>query len=305
MDVPAAQSLRIGDWIIHPSGQMVRNGETVRVEARTLRLLLCLAARPGEVVSIDELLDAAWAGVVVTPDSVYQAVATLRRILGDDAKQPRYIATAQRLGYRLVAPVSRVTETPLAAPDPPASDTPRPDPAARGRALRPLPAVAALCGLLGAGLWALGLGDHPQHAPVTTLARAPEIPQRSVAVLPFRDLTTQAMNAEYFADGMTEALIDKLSQIPGMRVPSPASSFYFKDKQLPVAEMAKSLGVAYVLDGSLRKSDTTLRIAARLLRADDGYVVWSNSYDRPFEHELAVQDEIAAEVAKALRASIP
>jgi TolB-like protein len=122
--------------------------------------------------------------------------------------------------------------------------------------------------------------------------------------LPFLDLTTQEMNEEYFADGMTEELIDKLSKIPGLRVPPPTSSFYFKGKQIPVADIAKSLAVTYVLDGSVRKSDATLRIAVRLIRADDGYVVWSETYDRPLDDKLKVQDDIAGEVAKALRATI-
>lgn len=82
----------------------------VRVEERTLRLLLELARRPGEVVGINDLLERVWAGVTVTPDSVYQSVASLRRQLGDDPKQPRYIATVPRLGYRLVAPVAPWTE---------------------------------------------------------------------------------------------------------------------------------------------------------------------------------------------------
>ena len=123
-------------------------------------------------------------------------------------------------------------------------------------------------------------------------------------MLPFLDLTTQDMNEEYFADGMTEELIDRLTRIPGLRVPGATSSFYFKGKHLKVAEIAKSLGVLYVLDGSIRKSDDTLRVAARLIRADDGYVIWSETYDRPFDNKLKVQDEIASEVAKALRASI-
>jgi TolB-like protein len=111
------------------------------------------------------------------------------------------------------------------------------------------------------------------------------------------------MKEEEFADGMTEELIDKLSKIPGLRVPSPTSSFYFKGKQIPVADIAKSLGVAYVVDGSVRKSGARLRVAARLMHAENGYVVWSETYDRPFTDRLTVQDDIAGEVTKALNAS--
>jgi transcriptional activator of cad operon len=126
---------------------------------------------------------------------------------------------------------------------------------------------------------------------------------KSIAVLPFLDLT-EKMNEEPFADGMTEELIDRLSKIPGLRVPPPTSSFYFKGKQLSVADIAKTLGVAYVLDGSVRKSGARMRIAARLIRADSGYVVWTETYDRPQGDILWIQDDIAGEVTKALKTSI-
>jgi TolB-like protein len=96
-------------------------------------------------------------------------------------------------------------------------------------------------------------------------------------------------------------------------VPPPTASFYFKGQlwprshgtaQITIAEIAKKLAVAHVLDGSVRKSGTRLRVDARLIRADNGYVVWSETYDRPFDDILMVQDDIASEVAKALRASI-
>jgi transcriptional activator of cad operon len=286
MDRPTAIPLRIGAWCVNPaSGQISRAGETVRMEARTLRLLLCLAERAGEVVSIDELLDQVWSGVVVTQDSVYQAVASLRRQLGDDAKEPAYIATVPRLGYRMVASVTPWTDEPVSP--------------ATGRRPRLLAIGAAVCVAL-----ALAFLLYAKVLYIPRAAATAGAPQKSVAVLPFLDLTSQKMDEEYFADGMTEELIDKLSKIPGLRVPAPTSSFYFKGKKLTVADIARSLGVAYVLDGSVRKSSATLRVAARLIRANDGYVVWSETYDRPYEDKLAVQDEIAGDVAKALSASI-
>ena len=87
-------------------------------------------------------------------------------------------------------------------------------------------------------------------------------------------------------------------------MPSPTSSFYFKGKQVPVDDIAKTLGVAYVLDGSVRKSGGRVRIAARLVRAENGYVAWSETYDRPFGDLLMVQEDIAGEVTKALKASM-
>jgi TolB-like protein len=128
-------------------------------------------------------------------------------------------------------------------------------------------------------------------------------PQKSIAVLPFLDLSEKMKNEE-FADGMTEELIDRLNKIPGLRVPAPTSSFYFKGKQVPIAEIARTLRVAYVLDGSIRKSGARLRVAARLIRADNADVVWSETYDRPWDDMLIVQDDIAGEVTKALMSSI-
>jgi TolB-like protein len=282
-----------------------------------MRLLLCLAEHAGEVVSIDGLLDHAWAGVIVAPDSVYQAVASLRRLLGDDPKEPTYIETVPRLGYRMVAKVG-ADQTIEKAGSSRAVDTEHPVRVAAKIDTR-TPRRPLSAGLLWAGgsifcivvvatfLLYGNLGSH--HSASPALAQEP---QNSVAVLPFLDLTEE-MNEEPFADGMTEELIDKLSKIPGLRVPSATASFYFKGKlwprshgnpQVTIADIARLLVVAYVMDGSVRKSGDRLRVAARLVRADNGYVVWSETYDRRFDDILMVQDEIAGKVASALRRSI-
>jgi transcriptional activator of cad operon len=279
MALPPPKALRIGDWLVNTlSGELSRGEERIRLEARTMRLLLCLAEQPGEVVSIDTLLSQVWSGVVVTPDSVYQAVAGLRRLLGDDAKQPAYIVTVPRLGYRLVAPV-----------EPQADALPARSPARAGSRMYAAVAAAVLLGVGSLTYYFVSARDAPSPM--------------SVAVLPFLDLT-DTMNEEPFADGMTEELIHKLSQVPGLRVPAPTASFYFKGKQLPLPQIAKALNVTYVLDGSVRKSGATLRVAARLVRADDGYVVWSENYDRPVDDKLRVQDDIAGEVTRSLSRGI-
>jgi transcriptional activator of cad operon len=300
-----------------------------------MRLLVCLADHAGEVVSIDDLLDQVWSDVTVAPDSVYQAVTSLRRLLGDDPKQPTYIETVPRLGYRMVATVSPWTAHPVTqsagersaqtgASQTSVGEQPTPTvhaldvPEKPGPRLQPgltLAAGAALCLLLVVAFVVYGrFAKNNSSASSTngTVGAVALQPQKSIAVLPFLDLTDE-MNQEPLADGMTEELIDKLSKIPGLRVPSATSSFYFKGKLWPrsqgspqptIAEIAKTLGVAYVLDGSVRKSGAMVRVDARLIRADNGFVVWSESYDRPFSDILMVQDDIAGEVAKALRASI-
>jgi transcriptional activator of cad operon len=329
-------AIRIGDWCVNPSsGQISRDGETARVEVRTMRLLVCLAEHAGEVVSIDDLLDQVWSDVTVAPDSVYQAVTSLRRLLGDDPKQPIYIATVPRLGYRMVSTVSPWTDQPVlqtgaemnvqalasqmsvseqAAPTTNAPDVPKKNRPRLQTGLS-LAAGAALCLLLVVALVVYGKFAKNNSSASSTNGNigtiAPQS-QKSIAVLPFLDLT-DAMSEEPFADGMTEELIDKLSKIPGLRVPSATSSFYFKGKLWPrsdgpsqptIADIAKTLGVAYVLDGSVRKSGARLRVDARLIRADNGFVIWSETYDRPFDDILMVQDDIAGEVAKALQTSI-
>ena len=297
MDRLTAIPLRVGTWRVDPrTGQLSRDGETVHVEARTLRLLMYLAERAGEVVSIDELLNQVWSGVVVTQDSVYQAVASLRRMLGDDPKQPKYIATVPRLGYRMVASVSPWVEGPSVETIDPARDALARTPTTRRPLLLSIALALTCLAVLGALLLNNKLTGHPD----STAA----VPARSVAVLAFLDLTSQAMSEEYFADGMTEELIDKLSKIPDLQVPPPTASFYFKGKQVTVADIARSLGVAYVLDGSVRQSGDRLRISARLVRAADGYVVWSETYDRPEGDKLWIQEDIAGEVAKSLRGAL-
>lgn len=298
MKLPA--TLRIGEWCVdRSSGQISRNGETLLLDARSMRLLLCLADHAGEVVSVDELLDHVWAGVSVTPDSVYQAVASLRRLLGDDPKKPSYIATAHRLGYKLVAAVDSCVDQGSAPIRDLVMESVSPSPPVLRRyEINFKYAIAAMLLLLlgvATGMFMVrGRSIHLAAAPAVTPQQ-----QKSIAVLPFLDLT-EGMKEEEFADGVTEELIDRLSKIPDLRVPPPTSSFFYKGKQVPVAEIAKALGVAYVLDGSVRKSGSRLRIAARLVRADNGFVIWTEAYNRPSGDILMVQDDIAGQVTKTL-----
>jgi TolB-like protein len=181
---------------------------------------------------------------------------------------------------------------------PPTADEPAPGP--RRRIGLTLAAGASLCLVLVVAFLLYSKLANINHT--VSSDHAPQ-PPKSIAVLPFLDLT-EGMKEEEFADGMTEELIDKLSKVPGLKVPAPTSSFYFKNKKVPVADIAKALGVAYVLDGSVRKSGGRLRVAARLVRADSGYVIWSESYDRPWGDILMVQDDIAGKVTNALKTSI-
>jgi len=302
--------IRIGAWRVDAAREQIsKDGSTVKLERRSMQLLLCLADHPGRILSVDELLDRVWTGVVVTPDSVYQAVASLRRILGDDASQPTYIANIPRRGYRLVALVAPWVDQPETGSEskllPPA--------AVKLRAhTRWVAAGSALALILALGFLVTEarrpLRTVAEEAPSTPVARAAPVaqravPARSIAVLPFVDLS-EKKDQQYFADGMAEEIIGRLSRVSDLRVPARTSSFYFKGRSSTVADIAIALGVANVLEGSVRTSGRRVRVTAQLVRADDGYEVWSQSYDRELRDIFEVQDDIATDIATALQISL-
>jgi TolB-like protein/Tfp pilus assembly protein PilF len=142
-----------------------------------------------------------------------------------------------------------------------------------------------------------GANPGPSAAP----SAAPSaISDRSIAVMPFVDMS-EKKDQEYFSDGLSEELIGMLSKVPDLRVPASSSSFFFKGKPTSLADIAKTLRVANVLEGSVRKSGNQLRITAQLTRVDTGYQIWTESYDREFKDILKVQRDIAASVVKALQ----
>jgi TolB-like protein/lipoprotein NlpI len=138
----------------------------------------------------------------------------------------------------------------------------------------------------------------------TSVATTPTaIPEKSIAVLPFVDMS-EKQDEGYFSDGLSEELIDMLTRVPDLKVPARTSSFYFKGKQATVRDIAAALGVAHVLEGSVRRSGKTLRITAQLVRTDNGYHLWSETYDRKIDDIFKIQDEIAGAVVKALQVSL-
>ncbi|MGH9523176.1 MAG: protein kinase domain-containing protein, partial [Terriglobales bacterium] len=136
------------------------------------------------------------------------------------------------------------------------------------------------------------------------VAVAPDtLPEKSIAVLPFVNMSSDK-EQDYFSDGLTEEMIELLGQVPELRVPARTSSFYFKGKNETIANMARQLKVAHVLEGSVRKAGKQLRITAQLIRADNGYQLWSQSYDREDGDVFAVQDDIAKAVVGVLKVKL-
>ncbi len=159
----------------------------------------------------------------------------------------------------------------------------------------------------GATLWAIGRTHGEAARPGAQLAAteraAPAPSDKSIAVLPFADMS-EARDQEYFADGMAEEVLDLLSRIPALKVIARTSSFQFKGKATDVRSVAQQLGVATVLEGSVRKAGKRLRITTQLIRAADGSHLWSESYDRQVDDVFQIQDEIAGAIVKRLQLSL-
>lgn len=147
------------------------------------------------------------------------------------------------------------------------------------------------------------LAGPRQPPPVVLRAESPTEPRvsgKSVAVLAFANLSRDPEN-EYFSDGIAEELLNVLAKIPGLKVSARTSAFHFKGKDTPIPEIARQLGVAYVVEGSVRKAGTQVRITAQLISAADGFHLWSDSFTRELRDIFAVQDEIAGLVAQNLQ----
>jgi TolB-like protein/Tfp pilus assembly protein PilF len=147
------------------------------------------------------------------------------------------------------------------------------------------------------------LGVHRARSSQPKSAAQFSIPEKSIAVLPFADMSAQK-DQEYVSDGLAEALIDLLTQVRDLRVPARTSSFSFKGKSNDIVSIAEKLRVAHVLEGSVRKAGNTIRVTVHLIRADDGYHLWSKTYDRDIQDIFKVQDEIAGIVVEALKAQL-
>jgi TolB-like protein/DNA-binding winged helix-turn-helix (wHTH) protein/Flp pilus assembly protein TadD len=302
---------RVGDLSVDTGPQVVsRDGVPIALPKLSYELLLVLARAAPNLISPDELMRLVWPGIVVSPETVSQRIKLLRDALDDDPREPRYIAGLRGRGYQMVAAVKELEADSTANPETATLErsTPHPEPPAprpesrRNRLLL----IVVVAGVAIALVWFLAVKvwipkQIAQERPVT--ATAALISEKSLAVLPFVDMS-EKKDQEYFADGMAEEIIDLLAKVPNLRVPARTSSFYFKDKPTKVPEIARELGVAHVLEGSIRRSGNQIRVTAQLIRADNGYHLWSETYDRKLDDIFKIQDEIAGAVVKALKVSL-
>ncbi len=258
----------MGPWQVNVSLDEVEGkGLAHKLEPRAMRLLVVLAQARGDVVLADDLLNAVWPGLIVTPSSLYDAVAQLRKVLGAD-----HIATVPRKGYRLVTPVLAQASATTFTPDVPVVPEPRP----------PAPSTAAVA------------GTGPAEA------TQPRLGPRSTAVLPFiaRGLPD---SLSFLSESLTGALIAELSRQPGLVVVALGTMLTFGQRHPPPRQLADELGVRYVVDGQLEQRGDMLHVGVQVVDARRGTQTWADELTLSANAWHATATVVVGRLARALR----
>ncbi len=300
---------RIGDLLLDAGTQEVsRNGTVVPVPRLSFKLLLSLARHAPNVVSTTQLEKEVWAGLIVDRGTVNKRVLLLRKALSEDKGDDPYIAVIRGSGYRLIIPVERIdasSKETLKKEKPPLSLYKRSSSAIRTASYWLLGLVAVLA--LYQGFQDSGSENtRPELADSAAQeSQAPHIEysQKSVAVLPFVDLSDGKVY-QYLGDGISEEVINLLVGMDGLRVAARTSSFSFRDSSLNAVDIAQNLKVGTILEGSIRHTDDRIRVSAQLIDIKTGYHIWSKTYDRTIDEVFAVQDDIAFNIAQALKLTL-
>jgi TolB-like protein/DNA-binding winged helix-turn-helix (wHTH) protein/Flp pilus assembly protein TadD len=299
-----AQEFHFADFTLDQSRYRLQRGERIlRLEKRPMELLILLVERRGELVSREEIAERLWGkDVFLDVDrSINTAISKVRVALRDDPDKPRFVETVVGKGYRFAAPVicngdSSAQALPLSVPVQPV-----PSPAlvstekiAASMRLRLLLGGVAVLALFTVAL-VLNRGGGAKGGGQPAI--------KSLAVLPLKNLSGDATQ-EYLADGMTEELIGRLAGIHNLRVISRTSVMRFKDTQLSVPEIGKTLGVDAVVEGSVIREGSTIRVHAQLIRAATDEHFWSESYDRNMRDVLALQSDVAQAIARKVEVTV-
>lgn len=313
MNILEQKGFYLDEWWVAPAeGRLIRADQTIRLEPKAMEVLVYLASRRGEVVSREELEMDVWRGALVGYDAITGTVIKLRKALGDDAKQPRYITTIPKRGYQLIAPVT-FSETDSTAVTPSVEPL---DPSPSGfQDAAPVKVPVEQASQAQAVIWR-GAGlliliaviifsviqFWPQEKPspasvVSEREAAGGIP--SVIVLPF-DYLGENTEQSFLSDGITDDIITDLSQSSSLLVIASNTSFAYKDKFQSPQEVGKELNVDYVLQGSIRPVADSMRINVQLMDIKTGFNAWGERYDRKQAELFSVQDEITNSVIKAL-----
>lgn len=324
MDVDSAASvIRFANVEIDFDGHRLRvDGKTWPLEPKAFAVLALLARRPGHLFTREEILDAVWGHFHVSPGVLNRIASLLRQALGENAQQPRWLHTVHGVGYRLDLPEDLTIDAPAAqkaAPQAVSSErAPIREPLSGNPAAHGITAPQAVIrrtragrrGLLLILLTTLAIGASWQVWRMTVHAADPALPDKThrptlttVAVLLLAN-TSGDPSQQFFADGISDNLIDTLSKFDGLKVIGRISSFRFRDSHEDIEAIGAQLGVAFIISGNVQHAGNSVRIGVDLISTTDGHTVWAEHYDRPYQNLFALQDEITHAVAVALRAKL-
>jgi TolB-like protein/DNA-binding winged helix-turn-helix (wHTH) protein len=280
----------------------------VPLSPKVFDTLLALAEEPGRVLEKDHLLKQIWPDTFIEEGSLARNVSTLRRVLGKSPEDQEYIETIPKRGYRFKSAVRRVSgayATP-AGPGRLTEDVLSEDGREPVATVEDVVALSPGSTTTTRGLaWGVGLLLVLASALATwglwgATGRPGSI--NSLAVLPFLNLTGH-QNGEYFSDGLTEELINALSNIPGLHVVSRTTVFQFKNRAGDIRELGRRMNVDAIVEGSVRREDGRVRVTVQLNSVKDGYHYWSRTWDDEGNDVFAIQQRIAQQVAQTLRPS--
>lgn len=287
--------------------ELRRSGQSLKLERIPLEILRLLLERKGQLVTREQIVERIWGKEVYvdTDNSINAAIRKVRQVLEDDPERPRFVQTVTGMGYRFIAPVQAENASPKviaeSEPSRPAAELVlREDVPARGR-----PGAQLWRIMLGVALVLIALGAiywqrvRPRFRSHVAQGRT------MLAVLPFENLTGDA-NQEYLSDGLTEEMISRLGSLDPQRVGVIARTSVMRYKSNPEAleQIGRELGVQYVLEGSVRRDASKVRITAQLIEMKNQTHLWVRQYDRAPSDLLALQGEIALEISDEIQAAI-
>src|SRR6266436_3343400 len=269
------------------AGEVRKAGMKQKLAGQPFQVLQALLEHPQEIVTREELRERLWPGntFVDYELGLKKAVNRLREVLGDSAESPHFIETVPRRGYRFLGSVEAV-ERPLAVP---------PTRLKTHWRLAGALALAAIAALL---FW-LNIGKLRTRI----FAKSPSTEIRSLAVLPLQNLSNDP-NQDYFSDGITDALTTELAQIGSLRVISRTSAEHFKGTRETLPEIGRKLNVEAIVEGSVTRSENRVRITAQLIDVQTDRHLWARSYERELKDVLAMQDEVARDIAGEIRINV-
>jgi len=303
----------LGNWLVDPSANTIIADENIEVvlEHRIMSLLVYLSKNAGQVVESGDILNNVWPNVVVSENSLYQSIAQLRKVLGDNALKPTYIETIPKKGYRIIAEVNWTAESRLPPDNEKNVNTIgyqkkniHPDNVMKSHIShrqktqnKSLSYVVSGLILIILGIFIYVYWDQQSRQTESTDRQL-----KSIAVLSFKNVS-EDQNNEYLAVGISDEVHNMLSRVPGLNVASQTSSSAIK-MPLDVRRIGEILNVESVLEGTVRKHGSKIRIAVQLVSTDDGFQLWSGVYDREFSDIFMIESEISENIIHSLHANL-